>query len=126
MHPQNASKKFRILIDDDKRLDDVIQQIFQSLNLNFGLDVDIFFLMPLPPTYAAKDTTAKRYNCDRYFYTHTHTYMNIHLFRRERRNRESGSNYFDSIEVCATQGGVAGVGNRGRCAKGGVTSFCGF
>jgi len=74
MHPQNASKKFRILIDDDKRLDaDVIQQIFQSLNLNFGLDVDIFFLMPLPPTYAAKDTTAKRYNCDRYFYTHTHT-----------------------------------------------------
>jgi len=39
--------------------------------------------MLLPPTYVAqqeqqqqqaKDTTAKRYNCERYFYTQTHTW----------------------------------------------------
>jgi len=78
--------------------------------------------MLLPPTYVArqeqqqqrkiqqqKDTTAKD--------TFTHT-----LKQRERRNRESGSNSFDSIEVCASKGGVAGA----KGAKRGVTSFCGF
>jgi len=50
------------------------------LNWNFGLDVDFFsnafaahVRRPTTKRTAAKDTTAKRYNCDRYFYTHTHT-----------------------------------------------------
>jgi len=81
--------------------------------------------MLLPPTYVAqqeqqqqqqrkiqqqKDTTAKD------------TFAHTHMEQRERRNRESGSNNFDSIEVCASKGGVAGA----KGAKRGVTSFCGF